>query len=297
VKPDRRPVARADDYSSTPVAAGHHLAVDSADGVLKNDRDPDGDALTSGGASDPSRGTVALAPDGSFTYTPDRGVCNASDTFTYRASDGILTSRPAAVTVAIQTPLRETTLTLTTSKQVVTVGGSVVIRAHLKSFSPGAVVKIFGRLPGQQAHLLAERAPDPETHDVVFTVKPIRRTGYFAVAKDNCHRPAKALQKFVAVRAVGHGRITEATTHHPTFTGSVNPSQPDGTVSFVWQRRTAKGWTLYFDLDVNLVDGRRISVTLTGGVVPKVRYRVTLRWTAGGGNVPGAAPWTYFTGH
>jgi hypothetical protein len=158
-------------------------------------------------------------------------------------------------------------------------------------------VEIFERPPGQQAHLLAQRAPDPQTHDVILTVKPIRRTGYFAVAKDNCYQAAKSSQEFVAVRAVGHGQISGAMTHHPTFTGSVNPSQPDGTVSFVWQRRTAKGWTSYFRLDVNLVEGRRISLTLTSGVVPKVRYRVTLRWTAGGGNVPGAAPWTYFTGH
>jgi hypothetical protein len=73
----------------------------------------------------------------------------------------------------------------------------------------------------------------------------------------------------------------------------VKPTQPNGTVVFVWQKRTSNGWVGYFHRGVDLVGGH-VSISLTSGVLPKVRYRVTLRWTAGGGNLPGASPWTFF---
>ena len=55
-------------------------------GVLANDSDIDGDALTATVHRDPANGTLALAPDGSFTYTPDAGFVGA-DTFLYEAHD------------------------------------------------------------------------------------------------------------------------------------------------------------------------------------------------------------------
>jgi VCBS repeat-containing protein len=75
------------------------LGVSLADGVLKNDTDPDGDVLTAGSASTPGQGSVLLNADGSFTYTPNAGAAG-TDTFTYEASDGVLSS-PATVTITI----------------------------------------------------------------------------------------------------------------------------------------------------------------------------------------------------
>jgi hypothetical protein len=65
-------------------------------------------------------------------------------------------------------------------------------------------------------------------------------------------------------------------------------------VTFVWQRWAGHRWVLYYHAPVSLVNGRTISLSLTSGVVRGVRYRMTIRWNAHGGNVPGAAPWTYF---
>src|SRR5439155_514534 len=48
----------------------------------------------------PTEGTPALNAKGSLTYTPNANV-NGSDTFTYRASDGTLTSPLATVTITI----------------------------------------------------------------------------------------------------------------------------------------------------------------------------------------------------
>ena len=87
------PLAMNDVYAAT---AGVALTVASG-GVLGNDTDPEDDALTAVLASPPAHGTLVLNADGSFVYTPAAGF-SGSDTFTYRASDGLLTSAPAVVT-------------------------------------------------------------------------------------------------------------------------------------------------------------------------------------------------------
>jgi PKD repeat protein len=94
--PNQAPSAVSDNYSTPQEAA---LTV-AAPGVLVNDTDPDGDALTAQVASEPSQGAVILSPDGSFTYTPNPGA-TGQDSFTYTASDGDLTST-ATVTITIQ---------------------------------------------------------------------------------------------------------------------------------------------------------------------------------------------------
>jgi VCBS repeat-containing protein len=50
--------------------------------------------------SGPSHGTLSLDADGSLTYSPDTNF-NGSDSFTYRASDGSLTSDSAKVTLTV----------------------------------------------------------------------------------------------------------------------------------------------------------------------------------------------------
>ena len=79
------PVAVADDYTMGEDTA---LSV-AAPGVLGNDSDVDGDALSAVLASGPSHGTLVLNANGSFTYTPEANY-NGSDSFTYKASDGSL---------------------------------------------------------------------------------------------------------------------------------------------------------------------------------------------------------------
>ncbi len=71
-----------------------------APGVLGNDSDPDGNALTAALASGPAHGTLTLNSNGSFTYTPAAGY-SGSDSFTYKAYDGSLYSAAAAVAIAV----------------------------------------------------------------------------------------------------------------------------------------------------------------------------------------------------
>lgn len=90
------PVATADSYS---VALGTALTI-AGPGVLSNDTDVDGDALTAALVSGPAHGTVAVNGNGSFAYTPTAGYTGA-DSFTYRASDGAATSAPATVSITV----------------------------------------------------------------------------------------------------------------------------------------------------------------------------------------------------
>ena len=94
--------------NDVPIAAGDTYDVDedgtlsiASPGVLGNDTDFDNDPLTAVLATGPAHGTLSLNANGSFTYTPNPNY-NGADSFTYRASDGIATSDPATVAIAVR---------------------------------------------------------------------------------------------------------------------------------------------------------------------------------------------------
>ncbi|MBN1674843.1 MAG: DUF2341 domain-containing protein, partial [Kiritimatiellae bacterium] len=66
--------------------------------VLANDSEPDGDALTLAGVSDPAQGVAVPNASGTIVYTPDP-VWTGIDTFTYRVHDGKGATNSATVTV------------------------------------------------------------------------------------------------------------------------------------------------------------------------------------------------------
>ncbi len=94
-------------FNRPPAAAGDGYALDEhftlavpAPGVLGNDNDPDGQALTAVLVGGPAHGSLVLNADGTFVYTPAPGF-SGSDTFTYAASDGIDRSATAVVTLSV----------------------------------------------------------------------------------------------------------------------------------------------------------------------------------------------------
>jgi VCBS repeat-containing protein len=72
----------------------------TAPGVLSNDTDPEGDALTASLVDPAGQGLVNLNTDGSFTYTPGNNF-SGTDSFTYRASDGSAESNIATATITV----------------------------------------------------------------------------------------------------------------------------------------------------------------------------------------------------
>ena len=92
------PVARPDATN----AIGNTLLTVAAPGVLANDSDPDGDAVSVSGfsATSANGGTVSVAANGSFTYLSAAGFTGA-DTFTYTISDGNGGASTTTVTVTV----------------------------------------------------------------------------------------------------------------------------------------------------------------------------------------------------
>lgn len=97
VQTNDAPVAMPDGYT---VRENGTLQI-AAPGVLSNDSDANGEPLSAVLESPPSHGLLTLNADGSFTYTPTPGYAG-SDAFTYVASDGLLPSSPATVSLTVQ---------------------------------------------------------------------------------------------------------------------------------------------------------------------------------------------------
>src|SRR5436190_1073432 len=91
------PVTANDDNYTTPEDT--QLTV-TAPGVLANDSDVDGDALSTILVTGPSHGTLTLNGDGSFSYLPALNF-NGVDTFTYRATDDQAQSGIATATITV----------------------------------------------------------------------------------------------------------------------------------------------------------------------------------------------------
>src|SRR6185369_5688627 len=90
------PVAVDDSYT-TPEDT--QLTVIAA-GVLVNDSDVDGDALSAILVSQPTHGVLTLNTNGGFNYVPETNYLG-SDSFTYQANDGATNSNIATVSITI----------------------------------------------------------------------------------------------------------------------------------------------------------------------------------------------------
>ena len=75
------------------------FAVSAANGVLANDTDAEGDALTASIVSEPSNGTLQLRDDGSFIYDSNQDFFGV-ETFSYVAND-LQSSEPTTVTINV----------------------------------------------------------------------------------------------------------------------------------------------------------------------------------------------------
>jgi Bacterial Ig domain len=302
VQPDLAPIANDDSYG--PIRAGSGLRAN----VLFNDSDLDDDKglLQAQQLSNPRFGSLDLGTDGRFEYRPLPGVCNRIDQFTYQATDGVLSSAPATVTIPIATSLKATTLTLTRSAGVVTYGRSLLLTAHLSRFSASAAISIYRTPVGGSRTRLARARPDA-SGNVEIRARPGRRTTYRAISTDNCFDPATAPARTVGVAPViaggfvapfGH-RGPFALYHHdgraPHYRGTVTPSHPSGPVRFVWQRRSGGQWRKYYTSGtLHLTQTSAIDVYMTGGVTTRVPYRVKVVFLGDRDHLAGAGAWSNF---
>jgi VCBS repeat-containing protein len=96
------PTAADDSYN---VAFNTPLSENAATGVLSNDTDPHGEAISvaNPGTFTGANGQLFLAADGSFTYTPNN-LATGIDTFTYQTQDSHGVSNIATITFNITNP-------------------------------------------------------------------------------------------------------------------------------------------------------------------------------------------------
>src|SRR5207247_876183 len=90
------PVAANDSFTTNEDTA----LIVAAPGVLGNDSDIDSATITAVVVTTPAHGTLALSANGSFTYTP-APTSSATDSFTYKANDGVADSNVATVTITV----------------------------------------------------------------------------------------------------------------------------------------------------------------------------------------------------
>ena len=96
-----KPVTRTPEAVDASYSTGEGTTLDvAAPGVLGSDTDADGQPLKAVGVTQPTHGSLALRPDGSFTYKPDPAFVG-SDSFRYRASNPQMASNVATVTVNV----------------------------------------------------------------------------------------------------------------------------------------------------------------------------------------------------
>ncbi len=96
-------------YSITVTAANDGPTCENDSGTTAEDTqladsvvctDPDGDSLTYAEGTGPTNGSLTLNADGTFTYDPDPNF-SGSDSFTFTASDGELTSDAATYSITV----------------------------------------------------------------------------------------------------------------------------------------------------------------------------------------------------
>ncbi|WP_146239592.1 Ig-like domain-containing protein [Curtobacterium sp. MCSS17_011] len=117
------PRATADTATAT---AGSTLTVAKGDGVLANDR---GTGLTATVDQQPAHGTVELAGNGSFTYTPKDGF-SGTDTFTYTATDPAGRTTTGTVTVTVRPGTEPDTLTVAAGGSTTVTSGALTGNDH-----------------------------------------------------------------------------------------------------------------------------------------------------------------------
>jgi VCBS repeat-containing protein len=165
--PNTAPLAVGESYTTNQATA----LVVTAPGLLDNDTDSESNPLTAMVNTQPANGTLTLAPDGGFTYTPTANH-SGPDSFTYHVNDGVLNSNVVTVDITVNPvsqgglangsfELGETGWTMTgnrivfdTDASYIAFDGTTLLVFNAANSTPNAVVtQTFATTPGQTYEL------------------------------------------------------------------------------------------------------------------------------------------------
>jgi hypothetical protein len=153
------PIALPDGYN---VPIGSALQVlNSANGLLRNDSDADGNPITVdvGSATTPTRGTLALNANGTFVYTNTSGTPGDTDSFRYHVIDSTgRISQTVTVTLTLNNSQYQNPLSDLSSD--VNADGAVTAIDALR------IINFLGRRGATEIPVSAIGAPPPDFYDV-----------------------------------------------------------------------------------------------------------------------------------
>ena len=167
-----------------------------APGVLGNDADPDGDPLTAVLVTGPSHGSLTVERQRLVLLHPGRELHRGEREFSYRASDGTLTSNLATVTLSVSAVNDAPTV-------AVAAGGSCGTDDR-----SGTINLTVGDLESAAAALTLERG--------LFQPQPLLPAGNIAFAGSGATRTVTASDRGRAHRHRGrdHHRQRRASNQH-----------------------------------------------------------------------------------
>lgn len=193
-------------------------------GVLANDTDPNGYPLSAILVLAPDYGTLALQPDGSFTYTPNPGFTGL-DSFVYMADNGALSSALALVDLNVTAPQADYVVTGVMLNPPMAFNGAA-LTATVTVMNQGTQLGAAGRLdvwmnrPGTDL-------PAGSAGDTFMDIGPLAAgastTLVFTALAPPAITPAGAYQMYATFRA-----FVNSTGAQPEF----NPANNQATLQY-----------------------------------------------------------------
>jgi Bacterial Ig domain len=191
----------------------------AAPGVLGNDVENGGGALTAVLGTPPSHGGVTLNANGSFTYTPAAGY-SGPDAFTYRAANGNGLSNVATVSISVALPVSATEPTALYAWSIVNNVVTLRWTAPTSGPAPSDYILDGGVAPGAPIVSI----PTGRTEPIFVFGAP---TGSF----------------YVRIRAVAGGQVSQPSNEILIHVGMpVAPSAPAGLTGMVDGQAVALAW-------------------------------------------------------
>ncbi|MGH8564420.1 MAG: tandem-95 repeat protein [Gammaproteobacteria bacterium] len=252
VKANVAPVAMDDAFT---VAEDTGLN-EPAPGVLGNDSDGTSDPLTAVLDTDVNKGTLALNPNGSFTYTPATDF-EGTDSFTYRANDGTVDSTNlATVTItvgAVDDPpvavddvatvnedAPATTIAVLANDTDLDGGAKTITAVQSPSANGGTVLITNGGadLTYQPAANFCSVPPDNTPDTFTYTLSPGGSTATVSVTVDCVDDPPVAANDALTINEDASATTIAVLANDPDLDGGLkaitavqNPSANGGTVT------------------------------------------------------------------
>lgn len=280
------PVTRSDSYS---LNENQTLNVAAANGVLANDTDVNGNALTAVLIAGVANGTLALNPDGSFSYTPPPQF-NGSVTFAYQADDGTARSNTSTVTLSIAAvddpPAAQADSYTTTEDTPLTVGAGSGVLANDSDPEGAALTAVLAR--GVANGTLDLRA------DGSFVYTPTANfdgtTSFTYRARDGASESA-ATTVTITVSAVNDPPFVSSAppttaTEGVTYRYTLTASDPDGTTPTIAAPTLPSWLTFHAPATISGTPGEDdagthdVTMTVSDGTAPAVEQKFKIEVTA-----------------